>query len=85
MKIYQVVKADYISGRYDITNFLDHKKAVEHFELEKQKMINQYNYYEFYDGYFANFMDPKNGIADFDHDNSVTYVSLSIDTNEIIK
>lgn len=85
MKIYQVVKADYINGSYSIVDFLNHKKAIKYFELVKQKMINQYDYYKAFDGYFIVFNDPKNSLAEYDDDNSAVGVSLSIDANEIIK
>ena len=85
MKIYQVVKADYINGNYSIVDFLNHKKAIKYFELVKQKMINQYDYYKAFDGYFIVFNDPKNSLAEYDDDNSAVGASLSIDVNEIIK
>lgn len=85
MKIYQVIKADYINGSYSVVDFLNRKKAIKYFELVKQKLINQFNYYKAFDGHYIVFNDPKNDPANYDDDNSATGVSLSIDINEIIK
>lgn len=85
MKIYQVVKADYINGGYSVVDFLNREKAIKYFELVKQKMINQYDYYKLFDDHFIIFDDPKNSLAKYDSDNSAAGVSLSIDVNEIIK
>ena len=85
MKIYQVIKADYINGSYSVVDFLNHEKAIKYFESVKQKMINQYNYYKIFDGHYIVFNDPKNDLAEYDNDDSAVGVSLSIDINEIIK
>ena len=85
MKIYQVIKVDYINGSYSAVDFLNRKKAIKYFELVKQKLINQFNYYKVFDGHYIVFNDPKNDPANYDDDDSATGVSLSIDINEIIK
>ena len=85
MKIYQVIKVDYINGSYSVVDFLNHKKAIKYFELVKQKLINQFNYYKAFDGHYIVFNDPKNDPANYDDDDSATGVTLSIDINEIIK
>lgn len=85
MKIYQVIKADYINGSYSVVDFLNHEKAIKYFESVKQKMINQYNYYKAFNDHFIIFNDPKNDPTNYYDDNSATGVTLSIDINKIIK